>query len=88
MSCVSKQMTFHYDQGIYIYLYILLFPMQVTFISSESLISLYPSSSSRMRPADITHDRALLQVMEEPSDIGPEEEGDNHRYDREGNLPK
>jgi len=41
-----------------------------------------------MRLADITYDHALLQVMEEPSDIGPEEEGDNDRYDWEGNLPK
>ena len=41
-----------------------------------------------MRPANITYDRAFLQVMEESSDIGPEEEGDNHRYDREGDLPE
>ena len=62
--------------------------MQVTSISRESLISLYPSSPSRMRLTDITYDHTLLQVMEEPSDVGPEEEGDKHCYDREGNLPK
>jgi len=62
--------------------------MQLTPIFRESLISLYPSSSSRMGFTDITYDHALLQVMEEPSDIGPEEEGDKHCYDWDGNLPK
>jgi len=41
-----------------------------------------------MRLADITHDHTLLQAMEEPSDIGPEEEWDNHNNDWDGNLPK
>ena len=41
-----------------------------------------------MRLTDITYDHALFQVMEEPSDIGPEEEGDKYCYDWEGNLPK
>ena len=80
-------MTLNHNQDIY-NIYILLFPMQVTSISRESLISLYPSSPSRMRLTDITYDHTLLQVMEEPSDVGPEEEGDKHCYDWEGNLPK
>jgi hypothetical protein len=62
--------------------------LQITPISRGSLISPYPSSSSRMHPADITYDHTLLQAMEQPSDIGPEEEGDKHSYDWEGNLPK
>ena len=62
--------------------------MQVTPSPRDSLISHYPSSSSRVRLTDITYDQALLQVMEEPPDIGPEEEGDKDCYDWEGNLPK
>ena len=62
--------------------------MQVAPISSEPLTSPYLSSPSRMRLADIAYDHALLQVMEEPSYIGPEEEGDKYHYDWDGNLPK
>jgi hypothetical protein len=81
-------LSYHSDAGKVNAIKKLRFPNQVTPISRESLVSLYPSSSSHMRLADVTYDHALLQVMEEPSDIGPEEEGDNHRYDRKGNLPK
>ena len=57
-------------------------------IFREPLVSLLPSDSLRLRLADITDDHALLQVVEEPPDIGPEEEGNDHHYNWKSNLPK